>query len=268
MTTTSQSVQASVTGDDVYGRDRTSHVVAILIPPDGEKVDDPQWSAKMVNELNQVVADHQDQIVSWVGWLRAQNSTWSRSSSMKTSDMTKTFVSIPLKGDDDDRSSRTTRPLNPRVRQLNGGHIQLAGLNPLASALTGPSATTRSAPRWRPSRLVAVVLFFVFGTVISATLPAIIGGLTIMGALGIMRLVAVFTPVHFFAQPVCDADRPRHRHRLRAVHSEPVRERDRGGLRHRGRGPKNDHDVGPHGDVLGTDHRASLLPLLLFPQGS
>ena len=50
--------------------------------------------------------------------------------------------------------------------------------------------------------LVAVVLFFVFGGVIAASLPAIIGGLTIAGALGIMRLVAEFMPVHFFAQPV------------------------------------------------------------------
>src|ERR1700754_4195968 len=72
---TSQSVQASVTGDDVYGRDRTSHVVAILTPPNGEKVDNPQWSAKMVDELNKVVADHPDQIVSWVGWLRAPTTT-------------------------------------------------------------------------------------------------------------------------------------------------------------------------------------------------
>src|SRR5258708_9008700 len=50
--------------------------------------------------------------------------------------------------------------------------------------------------------LVAVVLCFVFGGVIAASLPAIIGGLSILGALGIMRLVAEFTPVNFFAQPV------------------------------------------------------------------
>ena len=47
-----------------------------------------------------------------------------------------------------------------------------------------------------------MVLFFVFGGVVAAALPAIIGGLTIAGALGIMRLLAEFMPVHFFAQPV------------------------------------------------------------------
>ena len=50
--------------------------------------------------------------------------------------------------------------------------------------------------------LVCVVLFFVFGGVVAAALPGIIGGLTIAGALGIMRLLAEFMPVHFFAQPV------------------------------------------------------------------
>ena len=50
--------------------------------------------------------------------------------------------------------------------------------------------------------LVCVVLFFVFGGVIAAALPGLIGGLTIAGALGIMRLLAEVMPVHFFAQPV------------------------------------------------------------------
>ena len=37
----SESVQASVLADEVYGRDRTSHVVAIFTAPDGKTVDDP-----------------------------------------------------------------------------------------------------------------------------------------------------------------------------------------------------------------------------------
>ena len=46
------------------------------------------------------------------------------------------------------------------------------------------------------------MLFFVFGGVVAAALPAIIGGLTIAGSLGILRLIAEFGPVHYFAQPV------------------------------------------------------------------
>ena len=50
--------------------------------------------------------------------------------------------------------------------------------------------------------LVAVVLFLVFGGVVAACLPVMVGGLSIAGALGIMRFIAMFGPVHFFAQPV------------------------------------------------------------------
>lgn len=198
----SQSVQASLIGDEAYGRDRTSHVVAILTPPDGEKVTDPAWQKKVSAELDAAVKDHPDQIVSWVGWLRAPDSTSETVQQMKTADLRHTFVSIPLKGDDDDTILKNYQAVEPTLKKINGGDIQLAGLNPLASELTGTIGTDQKRAEIAIVPLVAVVLFFVFGGVVAASLPAIVGGLTIAGALGILRLTAEFGPVHFFAQPV------------------------------------------------------------------
>ncbi|MGE2731557.1 MMPL family transporter [Mycolicibacterium vaccae] len=198
----SQSVHASVISDEVYGRDRTSHVVAILTPPDGEKVDNPEWMKQVTDELNTVVEDHPDQIVSWVGWLRAPDAASETVQQMKTSDGSKTFISIPLKGDDDDAILKNYQAVEPALEQVNDGRIQLAGLQPLASELTGTIGEDQKRAEVAAIPLVAVVLFFVFGGVIAASLPAIIGGLTIAGALGIMRIAAEFMPVHFFAQPV------------------------------------------------------------------
>lgn len=198
----SQSVAASLLGDDVYGRDRTSHVVAILTPPDDKKVTDKAWQKKVTDELDQVVKDHEDQIVGWVGWLKAPDTTDPTVSAMKTEDLRHTFISIPLQGDDDDEILKNYQAVEPELQQVNGGDIRLAGLNPLASELTGTIGEDQKRAEVAAIPLVAVVLFFVFGTVIAAALPAIIGGLAIAGALGIMRLVAEFTPVHFFAQPV------------------------------------------------------------------
>lgn len=198
----SQSVAASLIGDEVYGRDRTSHVVAILTPPDDKKVTDKAWQKKVTEELDQVVKDHEDQIVGWVGWLKAPDTTDPTVSAMKTQDLRHTFISIPLQGDDDDEILKNYQVVEPELQQVNGGDIRLAGLNPLASELTGTIGEDQKRAEVAAIPLVAVVLFFVFGTVIAAALPAIIGGLAIAGALGIMRLVAEFTPVHFFAQPV------------------------------------------------------------------
>ncbi|RAV18238.1 hypothetical protein DQP55_01845 [Mycolicibacterium sp. GF69] len=198
----SESVHASVIGDEVYGRDRTSHVVAILTPPDGEKVDNPQWQRDVVGELDSFVEDHPDQVVSWVGWLRAPDAANETVQQMKSSDLSKTFVSIPLKGDTDDEILKNYQAVESDLQQVNDGNIRLAGLNPLASELTGSIGEDQRRAEVAAIPLVCVVLFFVFGGVIAAALPGLIGGLTIAGALGIMRLLAEFMPVHFFAQPV------------------------------------------------------------------
>jgi RND superfamily putative drug exporter len=198
----SQSVQASLLADGAYGRDRTSHVVAILTPPGETKVDDPQWSQRTVEELDAFVAKHDDKVVGWAGWLRAPDSTDATVAQMKTQDMRQTFVSIPLEGDNDDEILKNYQDVAPDLKQINDGDIKLAGLNPLASELTGTIGVDQQRAEIAAIPLVAVLLFFVFGGVVAASLPAIIGGLTILGALGIMRLVADFAPVHFFAQPV------------------------------------------------------------------
>ena len=75
---------------------------------------------------------------------------------MKTEDLSKTFVSIPLKGDDDDSILKNYQAVEPDLQKINGGNIQLAGLQcRWPASLPAPSARTRSAPRWPPSRWCA-----------------------------------------------------------------------------------------------------------------
>lgn len=198
----SQSVKASVLGDQVYGRDRTGHIVAIFHAPDGKTVNDPAWSKKITDELNKFVQDHPNQVLGWAGYLRAPDSTSSVIKGMATDDKKYTFVSIPLKGDDDDTILNNYKDIAPSLQKLDGGTIQLAGLEPVAEALTGTIATDQRRMEVLALPLVAIVLFLVFGGAVAACLPVMVGGLSIAGALGILRLIAMFGPVHFFAQPV------------------------------------------------------------------
>ena len=195
----SESVAASVLGDEVYGRDRTSLVVAILTPPDDKKITDPAWQKKVSAELDTFVTDHKDKVVAWVGWLKAPSDGLKK---MTTQDLRHTFITVPIKGDNDDAILKNYQAVAPDLYKVNGGNIKLAGLEPLASELTGTIGTDQKRAELAIVPLVAVVLFFVFGGAIAAALPAIIGGLTIGGALGILRFTAEFGPVHFFAQPV------------------------------------------------------------------
>ncbi|EUA04217.1 MMPL family protein [Mycobacterium kansasii 824] len=198
----SQSVKASILGDQVYGRDRTGHIVAIFKAPDGKTVNDAAWSKKITDELNRFVQDHPDQVMGWAGYLRAPDTTSPVVKGMATEDKKYTFVSIPLKGDDDDTILTNYKDIAPSLQKLDGGTVQLAGLEPVAEALTGTIATDQRRMEVLALPLVAVVLFLVFGGAVAACLPVMVGGLSIAGALGILRLVAVFGPVHFFAQPV------------------------------------------------------------------
>ncbi|HXO50337.1 MAG TPA: MMPL family transporter, partial [Mycobacterium sp.] len=196
----SQSVKASVLGDQTYGRDRTSHVVATFTAP--KTIDDPAWRQTIVSELNELKKDHSDQVVGWAGWLAAPTSTDPIIKGMASEDGKRTFVSIPLKGDDDDTILNNYKSIEPDLQKLNGGKVQLAGLEPIASALTGTIATDEKRMEVLALPLVAVVLFLVFGGVVAACLPVMVGGLSIAGATGILRFIAFFGPVHFFAQPV------------------------------------------------------------------
>ncbi|MBV8928108.1 MAG: MMPL family transporter, partial [Mycobacteriaceae bacterium] len=145
---------------------------------------------------------HSDQVLGWAGWLKAQNSTDATVQKMHTDDMKRTFVSIPLKGNNDDEILNNYKTIEPDLKKLDGGTVELAGLQPVASELTGTIGEDQKRAEVLAVPLVAVVLFFVFGGVVAAALPVMVGGLSIAGALGIMRFISLFGPVHFFAQPV------------------------------------------------------------------
>ena len=200
----SQSVKASVLGDQTYGRDRTSHIVATFTAPDGKSVDDPAWRKQRQDELNKFVSDHPNQVQQWLGYLNLADPSQATGlvKGMATDDKKHTFISIPLKGNDDDTILNNYKSIEPALQKLDGGTVQLAGLEPIANALTGTIATDQRRMEVLALPLVTIVLFLVFGGAIAAGLPVIVGGLSIAGALGILRFVAMFGPVHFFAQPV------------------------------------------------------------------
>jgi len=193
----SQSVAASQLGDEVYGRDTSGHIVAIYTAPDGKTVDDPEFSKKILDNLAQVERDHPDQILRSIGYFKTPDVL----KTMADADKKHAFMSIQLKGNDDDTILNNFKTVKDDFA-IDGVDVKLAGLQPLASELTGTIGKDQLRAEVLALPLVAVVLFFVFGGVIAASLPAIVGGLSIAGALGIMRLVTEFQPVHFFAQPV------------------------------------------------------------------
>jgi RND superfamily putative drug exporter len=196
----SESVHASVIADKAYGRDTSGHIIGIYTAPEGKTVDDPDLKKKILANLAQVEKDHPDQILRSIGYFKSPDVL----KNMADADKQHAFMSIQLKGDNDDLILSNYKLVKDDLLKVkdNGVDVKLAGLQPLAAELTGTIGDDQRRAEVAAIPLVCVVLFFVFGGVVAAALPGIIGGLTIAGALGIMRLVAEFAPVHFFAQPV------------------------------------------------------------------
>ena len=193
----SESAQASRLADQAYGRDTSGHIVAIYTAPDGKTVDDPAFKKKILDNLAQVERDHPNQILRSIGYFKSPGVLRNMADASKKH----AFMSIQLKGNDDDTILNNYKVVQHDF-DIPGVDVKLAGLQPLANELMGTIAEDQQRAEVLAVPLVAVVLFFVFGGVVAACLPAMVGALSIAGSLGIMRLVAISGPVHYFAQPV------------------------------------------------------------------
>ena len=193
----SESAKASRLADQAYGRDTSGHIVAIYSAPDGKTVDDPDFKKKILDNLARVEKDHPNQILRSVGYFKSPDLLRNMADASKKH----AFMSIQLKGNDDDTILNNYKVVQHDFA-VSGVTVKLAGLQPLANELMGTIAEDQTRAEVLAVPLVAVVLFFVFGGVVAACLPAMVGALSIAGSLGIMRLVAISGPVHYFAQPV------------------------------------------------------------------
>ena len=95
------------------------------------------WERRSAGSLPRVTAGRERIDAAPEATLRAPDTDSAQVQQMKTADDSKTFISIPLKGDDDDTILKNYQAIEPDLKKVNDGDIQLAGLNPLASELTG-----------------------------------------------------------------------------------------------------------------------------------
>lgn len=198
----SESVAASKLADATFGRDTDSDVIALYTAPPGRTVDDPEVRAAVTAQLAGLLRDHPDRV------LRI-DSYWDSALSGQFADDSRThaFASIGLRGE----GSATVDNYQAIVGALAadgpgtgpaGTTVQAAGLQPVVEGInTGMQDDIRRA-EMIALPLVAILLYFVFGGVVAAVLPVLIGGMTILGTQGIMRLLTGYIEVNVFASAV------------------------------------------------------------------
>ncbi|MBF6300506.1 MMPL family transporter [Nocardia amamiensis] len=198
----SESVAAAELADRTFGRDTDSDLILLYTAPAGTTVDDPAVRGPVTAQLAALLATYPDRILKI-------DSYWDSPFSAQATDATRThaFASVGLRG-----SGTATVENYAAIRDhLGAGRpgggpggttVQLAGLQPIVEGInTGMQRDIRRA-EMIALPIVAIGLYFVFGGVIGALLPVLIGGMTILGTQGGLRLLTDHIDVNVFASAV------------------------------------------------------------------
>ncbi|MGY4098304.1 MMPL family transporter [Nocardia sp. R16R-3T] len=198
---TSQSAEAAKLSDAAFGRDHTSDVIVLYTAPDGKTIDDPAFRQQVVDSLNKLPREHPDEIAKVNGAYWQTETGPASPLIFGSKDKKYTFASIAIQGDNDTDMVRNFRKVKD-VFAIPGVDVQVAGLQAVAGTLNDTMAADQKRMEILAIPAVAVLLFFIFGGVVAAALPLIVGGLTVIGAWGIVRFVTGFTEVNSFVSPV------------------------------------------------------------------
>ncbi|MBF6394407.1 MMPL family transporter [Nocardia cyriacigeorgica] len=198
---TSESAEAARISDSAYGRDHTSDVIVLYTAPEGKTIHDPEFSSKIIDSLNRLPREHPEQIAKVNGAYWATETGPAQPSLFGSKDGRHTFASIAIVGDNDTDMVRNFRQVKDAF-YIDGVDVQVAGLQAVAGTLNDTIASDSKRMEVLAIPAVAILLFFIFGGVVAAALPLIVGGLTVIGANGIVMALTNFTDVNSFVSNV------------------------------------------------------------------
>ncbi|MCJ0978478.1 MMPL family transporter [Rhodococcus sp. ARC_M12] len=197
---TSESAQAARLADTTFGRDKQGDVILLYTAPEGSTIDDPEFQSEIVANLDSLAADHPDQIEK-VNGSYFRTATAPNLAALGTADKQHAIASVAIAGANDTELTNNFQAVKD-VFYIDGVDVQVTGLQAVAGALQSTMAGDIQRMELLAIPAVAVLLFFIFGGVVAAALPLIIGGLTVVGANGIVKVFTNFTEVNSFVAPV------------------------------------------------------------------
>ncbi|MGV9633344.1 MMPL family transporter [Nocardia rhamnosiphila] len=197
----SESAHALRLKDEAFGRNHVADVILLFHAPAGATIDDPDFAATVVAHLDSLPKRFPAEIA------RINGAYWPTGTGLALPDIFGTeqrdhaFASVAVRGDDDTTVLRNYRKIADRLT-IPGVDMEVAGGQPVALALNDTMAHDQRRMELIAIPAVAVLLFFLFGGVVAAALPLLVGGLTVLGAWGIVRLLTHLMEVNSFVSPV------------------------------------------------------------------
>ena len=190
------STAAAAIEQDAFGRDNSGDVILLVTAPQG--VNDPA----VFHAANDQITALKEQYPNQIGNVR---SYFSNPNQQQVSpDGTKAFAAIGLAGDGEQtlKDFRTIQPALEAMELPDGASVQIAGATAVADALDRGMADDIARAERIGLVFVAVILLFVFGGVVAAAMPLIVGILSIVGSLSLLAILAEHQQVNIFSQSI------------------------------------------------------------------
>ncbi|OLR91033.1 MMPL family transporter [Actinokineospora bangkokensis] len=184
----SQSYQVDRVVEDELGS-KPAGVVVLYTAPDGVTVDDPGVARAVTASLDALPADAVAQRVDY----------WStRQPALATPDKTKALATLSLVGD----SPAALQSAYDRIKDrlpVDGMRTQVGGQVAIEHSMTERSTDDLVVAEAISLPITLLLLVVIFGTLVAAALPVLVGGLAIFGSLAVLRLLSLGLEVNTFA---------------------------------------------------------------------
>ena len=189
------STAATAIEQETFGRDNSGDVIVLVSSPEG--VDRQELIDAANAHTTSLREQYPDQIDHITSYFERPNPQ------LVNGDHTKAFAAIGLKGDGE-QTLKDLRTIKPALEdmELPGATVQIAGATAVADALDEGMASDIARAEKVGLIFVAVILLFVFGGVVAAGMPLIVGILSILGSLSLLAVLAKYQQVNIFSQSI------------------------------------------------------------------
>ncbi|MEV4348868.1 efflux RND transporter permease subunit [Actinoplanes sp. NPDC049596] len=129
----------------------------------------------------------------------SSTSYWqTRSAQYAAKDKSSAVAVVNLAGADDGAKLDAYREIDDKFA-VDGATVQVAGATVLADASTSRSSSDLAIAEAISLPITLILLLFIFGSLVAAALPVLVGGAAVLGSLGILHAIASHHEVNSFA---------------------------------------------------------------------
>lgn len=185
----SESHQAAAIADRDLGRSAAD--VIVLYRSKDRTVDDPAFRSAVTAALSALPREH----------VAAVNTYWSTgSAAFVSADRRSTYAVLRLAGAEAQQRTDSYEAIRDRVAEVGGGLTAKAGgYLPVETAINERVSADIGTGEALSMPVLLVLLLVIFGGLVAASLPLVIGGIAILGSFTALHLLTYATDVSIFA---------------------------------------------------------------------